>query len=175
MARRTLLFLLLLCSPLLADTIIPGFTLGPVGIIGTFDTPAVPLTFAISPTVMTLYYGDVVQDHMPTPVWCLTCIEYSGFLPNPGKESFENGGYEVTGMYTGFANSIFFTGRDIDLPNPTPIIGTFAVNSDGTNMSYTIRADIDLPDSAPSSVPEPSTLLLLGSGMAGLVARVRRR
>lgn len=53
--------------------------------------------------------------------------------------------------------------------------------SEFTNMridsmyDYALSVDFRLPDEAPSPVPEPSTLLLLGGGLAGLAGWRKRR
>ncbi|MEO5741988.1 MAG: PEP-CTERM sorting domain-containing protein [Vicinamibacterales bacterium] len=41
--------------------------------------------------------------------------------------------------------------------------------------AHTIDGGVFFGESAPTAVPEPTTLLLLGSGLAGVVARARRR
>ena len=54
-------------------------------------------------------------------------------------------------------------------------LATIFVNQFGNTVAFVGADFVFQPGFQPEPVPEPATLLLLGGGLAGLAARVRRR
>lgn len=130
--------------------------------------------------------------------------EYKVFESVDNNTGINWAGYTMKlgfGIGAGFALSLPGDGLDFDAPffDPPPVSSAFAnvllgedvlSFSNGTQSSgsetYQFRVDIpDLPDlpggvasftirQTPQTVPEPSTLVLLGIGLAGIVFSVRR-
>ncbi len=134
---------------------------------GIYSTPISPTTFNIA---------GIGSGAFVTPVFVFnnTSVSVVGLerAPNPG-------GADILDLFSSSLASYNLQTNFGPITNSTPYslnfggiltsLGTLNISS-ATNVSFTA-----VTGTPPATVPEPTTMLLLGTGLAGIAARVRKQ
>ena len=95
----------------------------------------------------------------------MTAGFFNGYPLSLGKGSFYSGLLFTVTLPSNVASGLYH--------------GSFSIlgGADGNaeNVLATVNFNVNVPGSSPSAVPEPGSLLLLGTGLAGMGAAIRRR
>ena len=156
-----------------------GFVIGPGGAVDSVEGPG-PLGHSFfsgngAAGITFTFNAAALGGHLPTHVGI---VWTDGDAPNRTFEAFDSGG-SLFGTIIDPSQKFFSTGGDGDPSNyrffgainPGGISSIFIANSSGG-----IEVDDLQYGYLPSStVPEPGTLVLLGSGVVGLAAMLRRK
>lgn len=89
----------------------------------------------------------------------LTGPNFNGGSPNLGIVEAASASFTISGDFTGFSQQQLAVGMFLRFQD---------VNAGG-------GSDVARSDSAPPEVPEPATMVLLGTGLAGLAGGIRKR
>lgn len=110
--------------------------------------------------------------------FCYTGVSINNRTTNDTVEFFGadvGGGIEILSGSVSVVNlggAMLFSGTS---SAPTFLLGSFALSDINNGAPYTLDISSGSTPPPPSSIPEPSTWLLTGTGLAGVAARLRRR
>jgi hypothetical protein len=131
--------------------------------------------------------ADLMEDNFysfPNEAWALTLTGladglYDVFLYEPHNSAVGTGAGNVNGVafnhITGnFAAGVFLEGQNFHHLTGVSVSGGL-LTAGGSSVNFSGLSGLQLVQASPAAVPEPATLLMLGSGLAGVYASRRRR
>jgi hypothetical protein len=124
---------------------------GPLHLVSTGCNTTTPCPFDMFTTLTTPFLYD------PTKGSLLLDVQFSGVYSVGGQSPLD--AVDFSGLATPYGSVATLVGLK------DSVTGGFDAGGDITAFSYTL---------APTAVPEPSSLVLLGSGLIGIVMRRRR-